>query len=114
MLAASPQAVWTEVPWPFPMDQWGKGPVVAANQWACIEVAFIADKPQHELQAWVGDTLVHSITSLDQWQNGTIKQADWMTGKFVEFIIGWQSFSSATNDLWIDDLVLSTSKIGCQ
>lgn len=25
VLAASPQAVWTEVPWPFPMDQWGKG-----------------------------------------------------------------------------------------
>ena len=24
-LAASPQPVWTEVPWPFPMDQWGKG-----------------------------------------------------------------------------------------
>ena len=56
---------------------------------------------------------MHSITALDQWQNGTIKNADWMTGKFVEFIIGWQSFSSAANDLWIDDLVLSTSKIGC-
>lgn len=95
------------------MDQWGKGPVVAANQWACIEVAFLADKPQHEVHAWVGDTLVHSITALDQWQNGTIKTGDWMNGKFVEFIIGWQSFSSATNDLWIDDLVLSTSKIGC-
>ena len=24
-LAAAPQPVWTEVPWPFPMDQWGKG-----------------------------------------------------------------------------------------
>lgn len=23
--AASPQPNWTEVPWPFPMDQWGKG-----------------------------------------------------------------------------------------
>jgi hypothetical protein len=23
--AASTQPVWTEVPWPFPMDQWGKG-----------------------------------------------------------------------------------------
>lgn len=46
---------------------------LAANQWACIEVAFIADKSPHELQAWVGGTLVHSITTLDQWQNGTIK-----------------------------------------
>jgi hypothetical protein len=23
--AATPQAVWYEVPWPFPIDQWGKG-----------------------------------------------------------------------------------------
>src|SRR5436190_12343272 len=23
--AASPAPVWSEVPWPFPMDQWGKG-----------------------------------------------------------------------------------------
>jgi hypothetical protein len=23
--APSPNPVWTEVPWPFPMDQWGKG-----------------------------------------------------------------------------------------
>ncbi|HWA71611.1 MAG TPA: hypothetical protein VG937_04745 [Polyangiaceae bacterium] len=94
------------------MDQWGKGPVVAANTWACIEVAFLADQAQHQLQAWVGDTLVHSITAPDQWQNG-VMPADWMKGKFVEFIIGWQSFSSAANDLWIDDLVLSNSKIGC-
>jgi hypothetical protein len=94
------------------MDQWGKGPVVAANQWACIEVAFLADQAQHQLQAWVGDMLVHSITAPDQWQNGAMP-ADWMKGKFVEFIIGWQSFSSAANDLWIDDLVLSNSKIGC-
>ena len=24
-LAAAPQPSWTELPWPFPMDQWGKG-----------------------------------------------------------------------------------------
>lgn len=24
-VATAPQPVWSEVPWPFPMDQWGKG-----------------------------------------------------------------------------------------
>ena len=24
-LAASPESAWAEVPWPFPIDQWGKG-----------------------------------------------------------------------------------------
>lgn len=95
------------------MAQWGQGPVVAANQWACIEVAFLADQPQHVLQAWADGVLVHSITAGDQWQNGVMPM-DWMKGKFVEVILGWQSFSGATNDVWMDDLALSTGPIGCK
>jgi hypothetical protein len=94
------------------MDQWGKGPVVAANQWACIEVAFLADQPQHLLYAWAEGVLVHSITTGDQWQNGAMPM-NWMNGKFVEVIVGWQSFSNANIDLWIDDLALGTDRIGC-
>jgi hypothetical protein len=94
------------------MDLWGKGPVIAANKWACIEVAFIGDQAQHELHAWADATEVHSITMGDQWQNGTMP-ATWLNGKFVNVILGWQSFSSATNDVWMDDLVLSTSRVGC-
>ena len=39
--------------------------------------------------------------------------ATWLSGKWNEFMIGWQSFSSAANEIWIDDLVLATSRIGC-
>jgi hypothetical protein len=39
--------------------------------------------------------------------------ATWMTGKFVQFIMGWQSFSGIDTDLWIDDVALSTAPIGC-
>lgn len=94
------------------MAQWGMGPVVAANRWACIEVAFLADQPQHILQAWADGVMVHSITGPDQWQNGVMPM-NWMAGKFVEFIVGWQSFSNANADVWMDDLVLSTGPIGC-
>ena len=31
---------------------WGMGPVVPANEWACIEVAFLGDQPQHTAYAW--------------------------------------------------------------
>jgi hypothetical protein len=34
-LAASPQPVWTELPWPFPMDQWGKGKAFACKAADC-------------------------------------------------------------------------------
>jgi len=94
------------------MDLWGKGPLIAASKWVCIEVAFIGDQPQHELHAWADGTEVHAITAGDQWQNGTMP-ATWLSGKFVNVILGWQSFSNATNDVWIDDLVLSTSRINC-
>jgi len=34
-LAASPEAAWTEVPWPFPIDQWGKGKAFACKPSEC-------------------------------------------------------------------------------
>ena len=94
------------------MAQWGMGPVIPANSWQCIEVAFLADQAQHTLYAWHGGTMVHSITAGDQWQNGAMP-ANWMNGKFVEVILGWHSFSNANADIWMDDLALSTGPIGC-
>jgi hypothetical protein len=97
------------------MDRWGMGPVIPANTWACVEVAFLGDLPTHELRAWHNGTLIHEITSSmnDQWQNGPMPSATWMSGKFNEIILGWQSFSSADVDLWMDDLILSNGPIGC-
>jgi len=33
--AASPEPVWTEMPWPFPTDQWGKGKAFACRSADC-------------------------------------------------------------------------------
>ena len=94
------------------MAQWGMGPAIAPNQWNCYELAFIGDQPQHLLYAWIDGTLVHSITAPDQWSNGNMPM-NWLNGKFVEVIFGWQSFSGATNDVWMDDIALATERIGC-
>jgi hypothetical protein len=98
------------------MDMWGKGPALPPKTWTCIEVAFLADKPVHELHAWADGKLIHEVTSSkkDQWQNGDMKSDAWMDGKFVEVVLGWHSFSSANNEIWMDDLVLSNEPIGCQ
>jgi hypothetical protein len=32
---ASPEPVWSEVPWPFPMDQWGKGKAIICKATEC-------------------------------------------------------------------------------
>jgi hypothetical protein len=94
------------------MDQWGMGPVVPANTWACFEVAFLGDAAQHELHAWVDGVEVHSITVPDQWQNGAMP-ATWMDGKFLEVVFGWHSFSSQDIDVWMDDITVATARQGC-
>lgn len=95
------------------IDRWGQGPIVPANQWICVEVAFLADKPVHTLHAWANGTLLHEITTGDSWQNGRMP-ATWLEGKFVEAMLGWHSFSSGSNvDVWMDDLVLSSDPVGC-
>jgi hypothetical protein len=97
-----------------PLDtQWGMGPVIPANDWVCVEVAFLGDLPQHQLLACANDTLVHSITAPDQWGHKTAS-VTFLSGKFVQAVFGWQSFSSVETDLWIDDVALSTAPIGCE
>lgn len=93
-------------------DQWGKGPAVAPNQWHCIEVQFLGDQPQNQLLAYVDGQLVHSVTEPGQWNNGNLG-GNWMGGKFVEVVLGWHSFSGINTDVWMDDVVLSASPIGC-
>jgi len=102
------------------MDKWHKasGPLVAASTWSCIEVAFLADSSPNTLKSWQNGATLFDVagSGTDQWQNNKVTD-DWVAQKFggapSEVVIGWQSFSSAANEIWFDDLVLSTSPIGC-
>jgi hypothetical protein len=95
-------------------DQWGKGPVIDRGKWVCLEVAFLGDLPYNELHAWADGQLVHEITAANQWQNTSLTAPDWMEGRFIELVFGWHSFSSASNTVWFDDIVVSTAPVGCQ
>lgn len=94
------------------MDQWGMGPVITAGEWHCIEVAFMADAAAHEVRAWSDDVEVHVVNDPSQWNNGGLG-ADFLTGKFEEVILGWHTFSSYGNEVWFDDIVVATERIGC-
>ena len=94
------------------MDQWGRGPRIEAGQWNCIEVAFVATADVHEVRAWRDGEEVHRVNDPAQWNNGALG-TDFLTGKFREFIIGWHSFSNVDNELWVDDLVVATERVGC-
>lgn len=94
------------------MAQWNSGPQLAANTWYCVETAYYADTAYDELRMWVNGTLVHSITSANDWNNGALP-ADWLSDKFTYAMLGFHSFSGNTADVWMDDIVLSTQPIGC-
>ena len=59
--------------------------------------------------------LVHEITSIgtDQWNSGGMP-ANWLANEFTEAMLGWQSFSSNNIDVWMDDVIFSTSPVGCE
>jgi polyisoprenoid-binding protein YceI len=93
-------------------DKWGTGTKLNANTWYCIETGMLTDTAYDELYMWVDGTLVHSITSSADWNNGALG-ANWLDGKFKYAMFGFHSFSGNTADVWMDDIVVSTSRIGC-
>ncbi|MEO8177373.1 MAG: hypothetical protein ABI895_00945 [Deltaproteobacteria bacterium] len=100
-----------------PQALWGSAPSMAANQWHCVEVDFLNDNPASpQAHASVDGALVRSVTSLADWHVMLQGQgAQWLNGMFGEVVIGWQSFSNPpANDVWMDDVVLSNSPIGCE
>ena len=94
------------------MEQWGQGPVIEAGRWHCVEVAFVGDQPNHEVRAWSNGQEVHVVNDPSQWNNGVLGET-FLSDKFVEFIIGWHSFSNYGNEIWFDDIVVATERVGC-
>ncbi len=92
---------------------WNMGAVISAGTWHCIEVEFAGNAAYNSLYAYSDGTLVHSITSGADWAHNP-EPANWMNGLFTDVVFGWQSFSSMKNDVWMDDLAMSSSgRIGC-
>jgi hypothetical protein len=94
------------------MAKWNSGPKISAMMWHCIELEFNGTTSYNSYNAWSDGTLVDSISSSADWAHGTTT-AGWMNGYFNSFMMGWQSFSSMSNEVWVDDLVLSTTRVGC-
>ena len=94
------------------MEQWGMGPVIAAGQWACVEVAFVADEGPHRVEAWSDGVQVHLVDDPSQWNNMVLGD-NFLDGKFVEFVIGWHSFSNWDHEVWFDDVVVALERVGC-
>lgn len=93
-------------------SQWGSGPGLKPNQWQCIEIAFLNDGTPRAT-ATVDGMVIRDVNSPSGWHVPVAQT--WLNGLYNEVILGWQSFSpQPANDVWMDDVVLSQSPIGCQ
>lgn len=92
------------------------------NTWVCLEILF-DKKPANAyadtLTTWVDGRMVSEIKAANQadwgaaWQNGP-PPANWLENIFAGAIsFGWQTYGGAGNDIYFDDLVIATERVGC-
>lgn len=91
---------------------WGAGPTIAPGGWRCVEVAFLGDSASQEIHAWRDGEEVHAIDDPSDWNNHVLGET-FLDGKFGEVVLGWHSFSNLDHELWIDDVVVASERIGC-
>jgi hypothetical protein len=86
-----------------------------ALTWTCIE--FGLDSSQRTMQTWVNGNLVAGL-AMDTVQTPDI-DANWLASspawvpKVSDLKIGWESYGGGSNTVWIDDVALGTSRVGC-
>jgi hypothetical protein len=85
---------------------------LAVNQWACVEFGITGS----ELRTWLNGTEVAGLHAdgvptpdVDaQW----LRRGGWRPAP-ANLRLGWESYGGGDDTLWFDDVVLSSSRIGC-
>ena len=88
--------------------------VIPAGKWSCAEWQF--DGPNNTMRFWLDGAAVDSLT-VDGHRRGLRHQPTsyvWTAPTFDRFDLGWESYQQDTaRTIWIDDVVVSKTKIGC-
>lgn len=97
--------------WPGDWEQRTESLNWTPDEWHCLE--FFLDGQNHEMRVWYDDVEQPSLHVTD-WTgmpgNHTTPESDWMpTIESIRFGGELQSV-----DIWFDDIVVATDKIGCQ
>jgi len=86
-----------------------------AATWTCIE--FGLDGNKGTLQTWVDGKAVPGL-QVDGTPTPDVDAA-WLSGrpmwkpKVTDIKLGWEGYGGTLNTVWIDDVALHTSRIGC-
>ncbi|KAK7739820.1 hypothetical protein SLS62_011209 [Diatrype stigma] len=85
---------------------------LATDTWQCFEYHLGADGT---IETWLDGEAIEGLTvkagvpndNAAQWQRGSIKPA--ITGVYF----GWESYGGDTNTFWYDDIVVDSTRPGC-
>ena len=86
-----------------------------AATWTCIE--FGLNSAMGTMQTWVNGTAVAAL-QLDSTQTADVDQA-WLASRpswkpqVTDLKLGWEAYGGNGNTVWLDDVALHTSRIGC-
>jgi hypothetical protein len=88
--------------------------VLPVGKWTCVEWRF--DGPNNQLRFWLDGQPIESL-SVNGTGQGCVSQAEgyvWAAPDFAELEIGWESYQEdGARTAYIDDLVVSSTPIGC-
>jgi hypothetical protein len=88
---------------------------IPAQTWTCVE--FSLDSNMGTIQTWVNGTTVAAL-QLDGIKTPDVDEA-WLNSNpswkpmVTDLKLGWETYGNINNTVWIDDVVLHTSRIGC-
>jgi hypothetical protein len=88
--------------------------VIPAGKWSCAEWQF--DGPNNAMHFWLDGAAVDSltVTGTGEGCGGQSASYVWTAPTFDRFDLGWESYQQDTaRTIWIDDVVVSKTKIGC-
>lgn len=90
--------------------------VMPTATWTCVEWRFAV--ATNEMQFWLNGTELTDIHVTQQGEGcvGNSLNGQWIAPPAFETLyLGWEHYQLPTNpiDLWIDDVVISTERVGC-
>jgi len=88
--------------------------ILPTGSWVCVEWQF--DGPNDAMRFWMDGQALEDL-SVNGVGQGCVSQPEtyrWTAPTFSELEIGWESFQNdAARTLYIDDLVVSKTRVGC-
>lgn len=76
------------------------GAVVPAETWTCIEGFF--DPPNSTVEVWMNDEAIVDL-----------HRTDWKQDPLGSLHFGFEQYAGPAADVWYDDIVVGTARIGC-